>query len=72
MPKWMRLPSTRDESLAYRMGSTLENGPEGNGPVAVFLAWTGCLGVVGLIMICFGGILISPLVLLAILAGWIG
>jgi hypothetical protein len=62
VPKWMRLPSTRDESLFYRMGSSIENGPEGNGPVANLLAWTGCLGAVILILALFGGIILSPLI----------
>lgn len=64
MPKWMRLPSTRDESLGYRMGSTLENGPADNGPLAVFLAWSGCLGAVALMFLILGGIIASPFVAL--------
>ncbi|QMP84284.1 hypothetical protein HUN41_00191 [Streptomyces phage Coruscant] len=64
MPKWMRLPSTRDESLAYRMGSVMENGPADNGPLAFFLAWGGCLGAVALVFLTLIGVIASPFIAL--------
>lgn len=57
MPNWARLPSTRkDVSLGYRMGSAFENGYGDEGPLAKFLAYGGCFGVLLFIAFVMGAI----------------